>query len=183
MLLEVVDLILAREGHIACRGDDLDLGGEDLERQVETHLVVTGTRRAVSHGIGADLLGVLDDGDGLEDTLRAYRDGVGAVTQDVTIDHVTDRLLVILLLDVERGVLHGTQLDGALLDLRQLLRREAARVGNGRIDIVTLLLAQVLYAERGIQTAAKGENYFLFHRFISFLFYFKWKIFLNALQR
>ena len=90
MLAEVVDLVFARQGHVARRGDDLDLGGEDLERQVEAHLVVARAGRTVGHGVGADLFGVFDDGDGLENTLRADRNGVGAVAQDVAADHVFD---------------------------------------------------------------------------------------------
>ena len=67
VFLQIVDLILAGESHVAGRGDDLDFGGEDLECEVETHLVVSGACRAVGHGIGSDLLGVFDDGDSLED--------------------------------------------------------------------------------------------------------------------
>ena len=93
----------------------LDLGGQDLERQVEAHLVVAGARRTVGHAVGADLLGVFDDGDGLEDTLRADRNGIGAVAQDVAEDHVFDALLVVFLLDVERGVASRRPAPGRLL--------------------------------------------------------------------
>lgn len=170
---QVVDFIFAREGHVARRGDDFDFGSQHLERQVETHLVVACAGRAVGNGVGADLLGVSDDGDGLEDALRADRDGVGAVAQDVAVDHVADALFVVLLLDVERGVLHGAQRQGALFDACQFVGRETARVGDGRIDVVTLLFGEIFHTERGVQTAAERQYHFLlFHfRLILFLFY------------
>ena len=166
VLAEVVDLVFARQGHVARRGDDLDLGCQYLERQVETHLVVAGARRAVGHAVGADRLGVFDDGDGLENTLRADRNGVGAVAQDVAVDHVFDALFVVFLLDVERGVLHGAQRQGAFFDVRKLLLREAARVGDGRIDIVPFILGEVFHAERGVETSAECQNYFLLSHFL-----------------
>ena len=173
---QVVDLVFAREGHVARRGDDLDLRSENLERQVEAHLVVARTGRAVGHGVGSDPLGVFDDGNGLEDALGAHRDGVGAVAQHVAEDHVADALLVVLLLDVERGVLHGAELQGPLLDPLQLGFRETARVGNGRIDVISLLLGEVFHTERGVQPAAERQNhFFLFHiafRFFRCLFLF-----------
>lgn len=85
-----------------------------------------GARRTVRHIVGADLLGVLDDGDGLEDTLRADRNGIGAVAQDIAEDHVFDALLVILLLDVERDVARSAQRERLLLDDFQFGGREAA---------------------------------------------------------
>ena len=170
VLLEVVDFVFARQGHVARRGDDLDFGGEHLKRQVEAHLIVAGSGRAVGHAVGADRLGVFDDGDGLEDALRADRNRVGAVAQDVAEDHVFDALFVVLLLDVERGVPHGAQLHGAFLDVRKLLLGEAARVGDGRVNVVAFLLRKVFYAKRGVQTAAERQNYFLLFHFISVLF-------------
>ena len=160
MPAQVVDLVFAREGHVARRGDDLDLRGEDLERQVEAHLVVARTGRAVGYGVGSDPLGVFDDGNGLEDALGAHRDGVGAVAQHVAEDHVADALLVVLLFDVERGVLPGAELFGALRDLFEFGLREAARVGDRRVDVVSLLLREVFHAKRGVQPAAERQNHF-----------------------
>ena len=173
MAAQVVDFVFAREGQVTRRGDDFDVGGQHLERQVEAHLVVARAGRTVGHGVGADLLGILDDGDGLEDALRADRDGVGAVAQDVAVDHEADALFVVLLLDVERGVLHGAQRQGALFDARQFFGREAARVGDGRIYVVTLLFGEVFHTERGVQTAAERQYHFLlFHCCLSFYFTF-----------
>ena len=173
VLAEVVDLVFARQGHVARRGDDLDLGGEDLERQVEAHLVVARAGRTVGHGVGADLFGVFDDGDGLENALRTYRNGVGPVAQDVAEDHVADAFLVVLLLDVERRVCRGAQLHGALLDLFEFGFREPARVGDCRVNVVTLLLGEVFYTKRGVQTAAERQNHFLlgFHDILFFCFF------------
>ena len=148
-------------------------GGQDLERQVETHLIVAGARRTVGHIVGADLLGVLDDGDGLEDTLRADRNGIGAVAQDIAEDHVFDALLVILLLDVERDVARGAQRERLLLDDFQFGGREAARVGDGGMHLVALLLGEVFHTERGIETPAERQYDFSFFMLFPFLiFYF-----------
>ena len=170
MLAQVVDFVFAREGHVAGRGDDLDPGSEDLERQVETYLVVSGAGGTVRHGIGPDLLGVLDDGDGLEDALGTHRDGIGSVSEDIPEDHVADALLVVLLFDVECGVLDGPELHGTLLDAFEFGFGEASGIGDGRVDIVTLLLGEVLHTERGVQPAAERQyDFFLgIHGFISF---------------
>ena len=66
VIAQIVDLIFAGEGHVACGSDDLDLRCEYLEREVEAHLVVSGSGRSVRYGVGSDLLGVFDYGDGLE---------------------------------------------------------------------------------------------------------------------
>ena len=137
------------------------------------HLVVARAGRTVGHGVGADLFGVFDDGDGLENALRTYRNGVGPVAQDVAEDHVADAFLVVLLLDVERRVCRGAQLHGALLDLFEFGFREPARVGDCRVNVVTLLLGEVFYTKRGVQTAAERQNHFLlgFHDILFFCFF------------
>src|SRR5690606_22228241 len=49
-------LLLAAQSLVANRRDHLDLGAEDLERDVEAHLVVSCSGRAVSDRRRADLL-------------------------------------------------------------------------------------------------------------------------------
>ena len=88
-------------------------------------------------------------------------------------DHVADAFLVVLLLDVERRVCRGAQLHGALLDLFEFGFREPARVGDCRVNVVTLLLGEVFYTKRGVQTAAERQNHFLlgFHDILFFCFF------------
>ena len=69
MLVEVVYLLLTRQVAVTCQGDDLHTRSHYEECHVKTYLVVAGTGRTVSDGIGADLVCVACDGDSLEDTL------------------------------------------------------------------------------------------------------------------
>ena len=65
------------------------------------------------------------------------------------------------------------QLHGALLDLFEFGFREPARVGDCRVNVVTLLLGEVFYTKRGVQTAAERQNHFLlgFHDILFFCFF------------
>ena len=154
-LFEVVNLVLASECHIACRGDNLNLRSHNLEGEVETNLVVTCTCRTVCYAICTDLFGELNDSHRLEDTLRRYGDRVGTVTQNISEDHILDTALVVLACDVECGVLLRAEAICSLLDRCQLLSGETSRIGNCSINLVAQLLAEILYAEGGVQTSAE----------------------------
>ena len=104
MFLQVVDLIFAGEGEVAGRGYDLDFGSEDLESEVESHLVVPRTGRTVGYCVGPYLLGIFERGDRLEDTLGADRDRIGAVAEHVPCHHILYALVVIILSDIEGGM-------------------------------------------------------------------------------
>ena len=154
-LLQVVNLVLASEHHIACWGDNLNLGCHNLECKVETNLVVTRTSRTVCYAICTHLLGILDDSHRLEDTLRRYRDRVGTITQYISKDHILDAACIVLLGDVECCVLLRSKTICTLLNRCQLLVGETARIGDCCVDLIAQLLGQVLYAERGVQTSTE----------------------------
>ena len=155
MLLEIVDFILAGEGHVACRGDNLDFGRKNLESEVEAHLVVTGAGAAVSHIFRADALGIVDDGDSLENTLRADRDRVSAIAEHIAHNHIFDTLVVVFVCDVERGMSLCPESKCTLLDALQLIGAEATGVGNGGINLITAILAKIFHAKRCVETTAE----------------------------
>ena len=70
MFVEVVDLVLAGEGHITCKGYDFHTGRTHKKCHVETYLVVAGTGRTVCNGIGTNLVGIARNGQCLKDSLR-----------------------------------------------------------------------------------------------------------------
>ena len=168
VLVQVVDFLLAAQGHVAGQGDDFHTRRHDEEGHVEANLVVAGACRAVGNGIGAYLVGVAGDGQCLEDTLRADGDGVGAVAQHVAIDHILQALVVVFVRHVEGDILHGAQLVGVLFVGFQLLGAESARVGTGGIYFIPFLLGQIHHCERSIQSAAESDHYFFllcFHNY------------------
>ena len=69
MVAEIFDLVRTLDGELADRGDDLDLRGHDLEYYVETDLVVAGAGRAVGYVGSSEFLHMLEDFEGLENTL------------------------------------------------------------------------------------------------------------------
>ncbi len=158
--------MLAGESHIAGGRDDLDLGSQDLESEVETHLVIAGTGRSVGHGIGPDLLGILDDGYCLEYTFRGYRYGISAVAEHIARYHVANALVVIIACDIEGGMGSGTQIHGTFLDTLELLGAEASGVGYRGVYLISEVFREILGGKRGVETATEGENYFLFHFYI-----------------
>ena len=90
-------------------------------------------------GIGTDFLGVAGDGNGLEDTLAGYGDGVTVITKHITEDHVFQRFLVILVGDIEGDISLSAQLIGVLLVFLQLLVAETTRIGACGINIPSIL--------------------------------------------
>ena len=168
MLVQVVNLLLAAQSHVAGQGDDFHTRCHDKEGHVETHLVVAGSGRTVGDGIGSDFVGIAGDGQCLEDALRADGDGVGAVTQHVAVDHVFQTLFVVFAGDVQCHVFHGAQLVGVLFVGFQLLGTESAGVGAGSIYFVSFFLGQIHHSERSVQPAAECDNYFFllcFHNY------------------
>ena len=89
VLVQVVNLFLTAQCHVACQRNDFHARSHDEESHVEANLVVTRTRRTMSDGIGADFVGIACNGQCLEDTFGTYGDGVGTVTQYVSEYHVS----------------------------------------------------------------------------------------------
>ena len=107
VLLQVVDLFLAAQGHIAGQRDNLHVRSQYQESHIETDLVVTGSGRTMGDSVGANLVRVAGDRQGLEDTLGTYGDRIRTITQHVSENHVLQALLVILFRNVDRHVFRG----------------------------------------------------------------------------
>ena len=161
--LGVRDLVVAAlELPCTPRRDDVHLGRERLDRQLETHLIVALAGAAVADRVGALGLGDLDDALGDRGTREGRAEQVffifGACLQarpDVVLD---ERLVQIL--DVQLGragrqrlFLQTVQL-GALADV----------AGNGD-HLAAVVFLQPRNDDGCIQTAGIGENDFfvLFH--------------------
>ena len=80
---------------LSYRSDDLYLRGKDLKHDVKAYLVVACTGAAVSDIISSELLHVLEHFESLEHSFGTYRERVGAVLEDVSIDKVFDTLVVV----------------------------------------------------------------------------------------
>ncbi len=115
VLFQIVDLVVAGQCHVACRSDDFNVRSHDLECKVETNLVVSGTGRSVGYGIRTDFLSIVDNGHCLKNTFGRYADRIGAVTENVTGDHIFDALVVIIFGDIQGSVRSGTEILGATL--------------------------------------------------------------------
>ena len=97
VLVQVVNLFLTAQCHVACQRNDFHARSHDEESHVEANLVVTRTRRTMSDGIGADFVGIACNGQCLEDTFGTYGYRISAVTQYIAEYHVFQTLFVILL--------------------------------------------------------------------------------------
>ena len=159
--VQIVHLLLAGEVAVAGEGDDFHTGGHNEERHVEAYLVVASPGGAVCYGAGAYLLGIAGYGYGLEYAFAGHADGITVVAQDVAEDHVLERLLVVLLCDVQCDIGLGAQPVGILLVGLQLLGAETARVGTCGIHLIAFLLGQVHDRVTRIEAATEGNHYFL----------------------
>ena len=137
VLVQIVDLFLACELLVARESDDFHSRSHDEEGHVEAYLVVARSRRAVGYGIGTNLVGISCYGDGLEDALRAYADGVAVVAQHVAEYHVAQRLFVVFVGDVERYVLFSAQLVGVFFVCLELFGAEASGICTRGIHLVS----------------------------------------------
>ncbi len=160
VVAQVFDFILAGEGHVAGRSDYLYLGGENLEGEVETHLVVAGAGRAVGNGVCAYFLGIVDNSHGLEYALGRHADRVCAVAEHVSGYHVLYGAVVVFPGDVEGGVGGGAESKGAFLYAGEFFGSEAAGVGYGRVNFVTEVFGEVFGGKRCVEAAAECEYYF-----------------------
>ena len=164
VLVQVVHLLLTGKVTVAGQCDDLHTGSHNQEGHVETYLVVAGTGRAVGNGAGTYFTCIACNGHGLEDALAGHADGIAVVAQHIAEDHVLQRLLIVLLSNVESDILLGAQLVGVLLVGLQLLGAETTGVGTCGIHLIALLLSQVHHGVTGIEAATEGNHYFLlFH--------------------
>ena len=131
-LAQEVTFLLARVLLVADEPGDLEVGRQRLGHGVEADVVIARPGRAVGDDVGAarerhprDLLG-------LEHPLDPDAGRIDAVAQVVGLEDVGDELVIETGAPVDDDVLVAPELLGALLDLAQLLEREAAGVdGDG----------------------------------------------------
>ena len=156
--IEVIDFVLARQSHIPRQGYDFHIRRHYHKGHIEAHLVVAGACRAVRYRIRAYLLRVACDGHCLEYAFRRHRNRICSVAEHVAIYHIFNGLFVIFLRYVEGHVFLRAEFVGVLLVLFELLGGEAARIGAGRIYLISLFVRKVADGEGGVQTAAEGHD-------------------------
>ena len=155
--LGVVDLLLpGLDVPLPPGGDDLHLGGEALDGQLEADLVVALAGAAVGDGVGAlrhgDLRQLLaDDGPG-----EGRAQEVGLVL-GVHLHGGDDDLVHHLVHKIRHDELGGAGLDGLLLQALQLI--PLAHVGGHGDDLgVVVVLLQPGDDDGGIQAAGIGQH-------------------------
>ena len=174
VLVQIVNLFLTTEVPVASESDDFHPWSHYQEGHVEPYLVISCTRAAVCYGAGAYLLGISGYGQCLEDTFRTHADGIAVVSEHIAIHHILERLLVILLCDIQCDVLGSTQFVCILLVGLQLLRAESSCVGACCVYLIPLFLGQIHHGVTGVEAAAEGNHHFLllFHICLYACFFF-----------
>ena len=180
VLVQVVDLFLTAQCHVAGQGNDFYPRGKYQERHIETNLIVTGSRRAVCDSVRTDLVCITGDCQCLEDTFGTDGDRISAITENIAEYHIFQALFVILLRDVERYVFDGTQFISIFFVLFQLFRTETTGIGTSGIHFIPFFLSQIHHSKRGVETSTECYYYFLlllhsvylYLNIISFLFFF-----------
>ena len=124
----------------------------------------------MGNGVGTNLFGVAGNGDGLENALRRYRDGVAVVAQHIAENHILERLLIILVCNVKRHIFFRAKLIGVLLVGLQLFGAETTCVGACSVNVVAVVL-QFHHSVGGVETSRKCHHYFLLcHIFMIFCY-------------
>ena len=161
VLVQIVNLFLSAQVAVASESDDFHTWSHYQEGHIEPYLVISCTRAAVCYGAGAYLLGISGYGQRLEDAFRTHADGIAVVAEHIAIHHILERLLVILLCDIQCDVLGSTQFVCILLVGLQLLRAESSCVGACCVYLIPLFLGQIHHGVTGVEAAAEGNHHFL----------------------
>src|SRR5579863_7850216 len=98
----------------------------------------------------------------LADSFRRHAQGIEVAAQHIAIDQITQITIEQLRTGVYGVMSLGAQFGREALDAFQLLGTEAAGVDRDGGDLVTLL-AQMYYAERGIQSTGECQYHVLRH--------------------
>ncbi len=153
----VLDLLVAaRELPLAHRRDDLQVRRQRHHRDVEAHLVVALAGGAVGHGLGAFLLGDLDEVLGDQRPPEGGRHQVLALVDGAGLERRHDVLLGELAAQVAHDGLHGAGLEGLGPDRLEVLL--LAEVGDEGDDVVAVLLAEPLDDDRGVEAPGVRQN-------------------------
>ena len=160
MLLRVANLVVARHAPLAHRGDDLEIGRQRLDRDVEAHLVVALAGAAVRDVAGAFLAREVDQqlGDQRPSQRRGQR--VHVLVQRAGLQRRKDEIA-----DERRFGVHDERLDRARAE--RFLTHDVevafvAHVDRERDDVEVVLLVDPADCDRGVQPA-RVRQYRLLH--------------------
>jgi hypothetical protein len=151
------DRSIAGQAELANRGNDLEVGCQHPERNVEAHLIIARPGRPVRDGAGADAAGGLDHGECLLGPLRRDAERIHLAPEDVGLNQVADEAIV----DRAAGV------DLMVLDRpdRARLRADGGTVGGGGpagVDVDGVhrppVAGEAGDAEAGVEPAGEGEG-------------------------
>ena len=95
MLLEVIDFVLTCESVFSDWSNDLHFRRQNLEYDVESHLIISGSCTAVSHISGSDLPDVLQHFESLEHPFRTHRKRICRILEYIAVDQILYSLAVI----------------------------------------------------------------------------------------
>ena len=157
VLLGVVDQAGARiQIPFAPGRDDFDVGLQGIGRQFKTYLVVALAGGAVGDGVGAGLVGDVDQalgdqgtGDGGAEQVDAFIEGIGAEHRE---HEIADELFLEIV-DVDFLDAHELGFLAGGLELLAL-----ANVGGEGDDLAVLLDLQPAQDDGGVETAGVGQH-------------------------
>ena len=157
VLLGEVDEVAARlEFPLAPRRDHLDVGVEGVGGELEAHLVVALAGGAVGDGVGAGLVGDLDQALGDQRPGDRGAEQVDALVERVHAHHREDEVadeLLAQVLDVDLADAQHLGLAAGRLELLAL-----AEVGGEGHHLGAVGGLQPLEDDRGVEPAGVGEN-------------------------
>src|SRR6516164_6597675 len=149
----------ATEREIADRRNDFQLRRERAKGDVETHLVVSRTCRAVGERSHAKLQSVPDDCFRLANTLRADRERINAAAQNIARQQIAQVIAKQFLARVDGYMRGRTEIVRQFLDAQQIVRRKSASIDRDGVH-VALLFPQPHHAERSVEAAAESQERF-----------------------
>ena len=158
MGLSVVDLLVtALDAPLTPRGDDGHIGGQGLEGQLKTNLVVALAGAAVADGVGVLLLGDLRQGGGDAGTRMGGAQQVILIL-GVSLQAGPDVVFDVVLLEIQDVQLGSAGLEGLLFQAVQL-GALADVTGDSDDFAVVVVFLQPGNDDGGVQTAGVCQNY------------------------
>ena len=120
---------------------------------------------------------MFQDFEGLEHTLRAYRQRIGRILENVSVDEILEPVFVVSLHCIDVRMRSGAELQGTLFYFLLFLFRESAGVHHDGVDLQSLFILQIRHAERSVKTSAECEYDFVVHIITVLMFFFIFRTF------
>ncbi len=155
--LEKGDCLVSLDAGVPNGCDDLEIGGKDPKRDVETHLIVAGAGGAVRDCFGSDLSSYLHHRQRLLGSLGRDAEWIDLAAEDVSLDEKAHEALEDLLAGVYLMVLDGADSLRLLPDRTPLLGGGPAGIDVDRVDGPPVI-GEAGDAVGGIQPAGEGER-------------------------